>query len=234
MSNTRGRRRVRALSKRASPKPGALMRPANSIAPVALTLAWARNWLAPALRATRLAPSGLPSAAISTVASAARGDSSVISTGKRSPLKTCAGMLTDSRTRLGRGCPASGMTSIGTPRCWACQIARVTLPRFSLPSEIRRTRGTRPAGKVASPSRMAASRFVPCEAWRVLCASFQTCPVRSAGVGLRGARANGSTCVQLRPRPRSTAVAAAEAASKSCWETLAEVSTRMASATLDS
>ena len=140
----------------------------------------------------------------------------MISTGKRSPLKTLAGMLTDSRTRLGRGRPVNGITSMGTPRCCACQMARVMLPWFSLPSEIRRTRGTRPAGNVASPARTAASRFVPCEAGPALYPSFQARPVRSAGAGLRGARANGSTCVQLRPRPRSTAVAAAEAASRSC------------------
>ena len=44
------------------------MRPASSMAPVALTLACARNWFAPGARLTRLAPSGLPSAVISTVA----------------------------------------------------------------------------------------------------------------------------------------------------------------------
>ena len=77
----------------------------------------------------------LPSAVISTVAVVAVGDSSVTSTGKCSPLKTCPGKPTDSSSSPGLGWPASGTVSIGMPSCCACQMARATLPRFSLPSE---------------------------------------------------------------------------------------------------
>ena len=47
----------------------------------------------------------------------------------------------------GLGRPASGTVSMGMPSCCACQMARATLPRFSLPSETSSRRGTRPGGQ---------------------------------------------------------------------------------------
>jgi len=44
------------------------------------------------------------------------------------------------------GAPAIGKTSIAAPACRNSAAAREAFPRFSLPSEIRATRGTSPAG----------------------------------------------------------------------------------------
>ena len=111
---------------------------------------------------TWLVPIGLPSAVISTVACAACGRFERHIDRKPLAAEDLAGKAeTDSSSRPGLGRPASAIVSIGMPSCCACQMARATLPRFSLPSETSSSRGTMPAGRAATPSRMAASRSVP-------------------------------------------------------------------------
>ena len=94
-------------------------------------------------------PSVLPSAVISTVACAARGRFQRHIDRETLAAENLAGKPTDSSSRPGLGRPASGTVSIGMPSCCACQMARATLPRFSLPSEISSRRGTMPAGSAA-------------------------------------------------------------------------------------
>ena len=147
-------------------------------------------------------PSELPSAVISTAASVGLGEVTATSMGKRSPLKTCEGMVTDCTSRAGCGRPGSATVSMGTPSCCACQMARDTLPRFSLPSETSSRRGRYPAGSDASASRMAASMLVPLPAVPAVPVNFQPALPRSSGKARARAAREGK---DRRPMPSASA-----------------------------
>jgi len=115
--------------------------------------------------------------------------------GNFSPVNPTVGRLTDSKRKFGWGRPSRGIVSIGIPRCCACQAARVMLPVFSLPSEMRTSLGTIPEGNEAMASPMAASRSV---ALPVSPAVFFNCHpfFSSSGAGFRTDLAKGRTRVQ--------------------------------------
>ncbi len=173
-------------------------------------------------------PSTFPSALIWTEPATAAGEAILRSTGNCSPVNATVGTVTDSRRKLGSGRPASATVSIGMPRRWACQAARVMLPAFSLPSEIKTILGTRSDGSELMASSIPDSRSVARPASPEVGSRCR--PRCSPAARSRTERANGRTRTQWRPRALSRAPANSEARARSWGETLEDVSTKTATA----
>jgi len=99
-----------------------------------------------------ITPMDLPSAVISTVACAGRGDSSVTSIGKRSPLNTWPVKPTDSSNSPGFGRPISGTVSMGMPVVGPARWRAPRCRRFDCRRRAAAGGETAPAGSPAAPS----------------------------------------------------------------------------------